>query len=194
MNQTTARWGLSTVVTESTKSSEQRGASTENPGRRSMTRRLVAVAAFSAGLAMAIVTPVAAYAAGHTCSSNNVCYYNSAGFAADPPGGAGVVNPWGAVAGNYLNLNGYASPHTYNNPDVCNNVYAFYPPCNENDTISSVKNTSSSRKLRLYNNASYSGGFQTIWTLSSDNLVTYNDQISSFCWNDGSAGVSACSF
>jgi hypothetical protein len=104
------------------------------------------------------------------------------------------VNPWSAVAGNYPNLNGGASPHTYNNPDVCNNVYAFYGPCNENDTISSVKNTSSTRKVRLFNNASYSGGFQTVGLLTNVSQVNYNDQISSFCWNDGTAGVGACSF
>lgn len=162
--------------------------------RRSTTRRMIAAAVFGAGLAVAFSTPTAATASGHKCSSDNICYYNNAGFAADPPDGSGVVNPWSAVDGNYPDLNGGASPHTYNNPDVCNNVYAFYPPCNENDTISSVKNTSSGRKVRLYNNASYSGGFQTVGTLTNVSQVSYNDQISSFCWNDGSAGVSACSF
>lgn len=162
--------------------------------RSTTARHMITALALGVGLATAVATPIAANAAGHTCSSNNACYYNSAGFAADPPNGTGVVNPWSAVSGNYPNLNGGASPHTYNNPDVCNNVYAFYPPCNENDTISSVKNTSSTRKLRFYNNASYSGGFQTVGLLTNVSQVAYNDQISSFCWNDGSAGVSACSF
>lgn len=167
----------------------------KDPRQRSGVLRLIAAVALGAGLATAVVTPIAANAAGHTCSSNNACFYNSAGFAADPPSGLGVTNPWGAVAGNYPNLySPYPSPHTYNNPDVCNNTHALYFACNENDTISSVKNTSSTRKLRFYNNASYSGGFQTISVLGNDNQVTYNDQISSFCWNDGTAGVSACSF
>lgn len=166
----------------------------ESKARHTSARRLIAAVALGAGLATAVVTPIAANADGHTCSSNNACFYNSAGYAADPPDGLGVTNPWGAVAGNYLNLDGGAIPHTYNNPDVCNNTHSFYYACNENDTISSVKNTSSTRYVRFYNNGSYSGGFQTIFPLTSSPQVTYNDQISSFCWNDGTAGVSACSF
>lgn len=163
--------------------------------RRSPARRLVAAAALGAGLALAVATPMAANAAGHTCSSNNICFYNNSDWLADPPDGTGVVNPWSAVAGNYPNLNdSRVSPHTYNNPDVCNNVYAFYFLCNENGTISSVKNTSSTRRLRLFNDANYSGGFQTLNSLIWVSIVAHNDQISSFCWNDGTAGVSACSF
>lgn len=161
---------------------------------RSKLRRIIVAAALGGSLAVAVATPMAATAAGHTCDANNICYFNSHNRLHDPPDGTGVVNPWSAVAGNYPNLNGGASPHTYNNPDVCNNVYAFYPACNENDTISSLENTSSTRKVRIYNDANYSGGFQTFGVNTVTNQVTYNDQTSSFCWNDGTAGVSACSF
>lgn len=143
---------------------------------------------------MAVVVPGVASAAGHTCSSNNICYFNSANLAADPVNQPIAVNPWGAVSGNYPNLYSFPEPHTYNNPEVCNQTFALTAQCNENDTISSAENTSSTRKVRLYNNASYSGGFQTLGVGTTVGQVTYNDQTSSFCWNDGSAGVSACRF
>jgi len=96
-----------------------------------------------------------------------------------------VVNPWSAINSNYANMYNFPSPHTYNNPDVCNNVWAGLAACNINDTISSEKNRDASYSLRLYNDANFSGGFETLGPLNSVNRVTYNDQITSFCWNTG---------
>ena len=87
----------------------------------------------------------------------------------------------------------FPEPHTYNNPESCNQWNALAYQCDLNDTISSVKNTSTYRSLRVYNNANYSGGYQTLYIGQRDSQVTYNDQISSECWNYN-ATVSACKF
>lgn len=153
-------------------------------------RGRILMAAISGVVAALSLAPVAARADVHSCSTGDVCVFNNASFNADPPDGWGVTNPWSAFAGNYPNMHNWPSPHTYNNPDVCNNTHAFTAACNLNDTISAAKNRSSAYKVRLFNDANYSGGFQTLNALTSDTQVTYNDQISSLCWNTGSP----CSF
>ena len=159
-----------------------------------LARRLAGAALVGAALATLTATPMAASASGHTCASDDICYYNSANYLADPPTGTGVVNPWGAVSGNYYSLKGDVEPHTYNNPDVCNQAFALTARCDENDTISSMKNKSSNRKVRLFNDIHYSGSYQTVSPLTSLSQVRNNDQISSFCWNDGVSGASLCYF
>lgn len=166
---------------------------------RSSLRNAVIAAVSGGALAALAVAPSVANASGHTCASGDACYYNSANYAADPTNGTGVVNPWSAVSSNYFDLDGstdytnpnYPSPHTYNNPDICNTnaFWAAQHICNENDTISSVKNRKSI-SLRLYNDAFYSGSYQTMSSLTSLSQVRNNDQISSFCWS----GTGQCNF
>ncbi|MFT4051910.1 MAG: hypothetical protein QM677_06625 [Microbacterium sp.] len=155
------------------------------PRRRSRTLIRTLGAAVFGMIAATSVIPIAANASGHSCSSGDVCVFNNASFDADPEGGLGVTNPWSAFSGGYYNMSSWPSPHTYNNPDVCNNVYAFWAICNLNDTISAAKNKDSTYKVRLFNDAGYSGNYQTLRPLTSDSQVTYNDQISSECWNAG---------
>lgn len=151
-------------------------------------------------LAASMAAPVAANASVHTCVAGDICVYNSASYQADPPSGGGVVNPWNAITGNYYDLDGATdptnpnapSPHTYNNPDVCNTnvIFAASKACNENDSISSVKNRNSSRDLRLFNDAFYRGSYQTMSALTSLSQVRNNDQITSFCLSK----VGSCPF
>lgn len=163
-----------------------RGESSRRPRARA---RLVGAIVAGAVAALAFA-PLSAMADGHSCSSGDVCVYNNANLLADPWNGTGVVNPWSAFSGGYANMYNWPSPHTYNNPDVCNNVYGFWKQCNLNDTISSARNRDGSFKVRLFNDANYSGGFQTINPGASVNQLTHNDQVTSLCWNAGTV----CSF
>ena len=140
------------------------------------------------GLSLA---PGVALASGHTCSSGDVCVYNdSLNFGPpDDPYASSVLHPWSAFDGSYGNMNNWP-PHTYNNPDTCNNIQGYAPKCNLNDTISGAKNRDATDKVRLFNDAYYSGAYQTIYPLTSVTQVAYNDQISSLCWNAGTV----CSF
>jgi hypothetical protein len=95
-----------------------------------------------------------------------------------------VLHPWSAFDGSYGNMNNWP-PHTYNNPDTCNNIQGYAPKCNLNDTISGAKNRDATYKVRLFNDAYYSGAYQTIYPLTSVTQVAYNDRISSLCWNAG---------
>lgn len=136
------------------------------------------------GVATALAfAPLAANAIGHTCVSGDVCFYNNASFNADPPNGLGVTNPWSAISGNYYNMHNWPEPHTYNNPDVCNNTHALFAICNINDSVSAAKNKSTQKNVRLYTDAGYSGNYQTILRGSSTTQVTYNDQTSSIYWS-----------
>lgn len=105
---------------------------------RALIRTLVAVA-FGMIAAMSLVPSVTS-AAGHSCDSGDACVFNNASFDADPSDGWGVTNPWSAFDNRYYNMHNWPSPHTYNNPDVCNNTMAGLSACNLNDTISAVKN------------------------------------------------------
>lgn len=110
------------------------------------------------------------------CDSDEVCVYNTAGYSA----------PYSDLPANYPDMSGWPAIHTYNVPDVCNSPLALTYPlvtwCQLNDTISSVKNLSYSRDLRIYTNANYTGSSQFIGTRTFVSQVTYNDQTSSLKW------------
>lgn len=142
------------------------------------------------------MTPAAALAKGHTCVSGDVCLFEKANWAADDPWLDARINPrapWSAFDGNYANMfKAFPSPHTYNNPDTCNNVHALQPYCNLNDTVTSARNRDSSYKVRLFVHANWSGSYQTLRPLSSDPDVVYNNQTTSLCWIGGSITVANC--
>lgn len=155
---------------------------------RSLLNMITAAAAVGV-VAAATFTPIIASAAGHTCVSGDVCVYNQSGLRADSPTATSALWPWSAFNGGYANMNNWP-PHTYNNPDTCNNIQGFAARCNLNDTISSARNRDATYKVRLFNDAHYSGSYQTVSPLTSVSQVIHNDQISSLCWNAGTV----CSF
>lgn len=167
--------------------------SSDVPRKRSHVFTRTLAAAIFGMIAASSLVPTVVNAAGHSCDSGDACVFNNASFNADPPGGWGVTNPWSAFNNRYYNMYNWPSPHTYNNPDVCNNTMAGLAACNINDTISAVKNRDLTYKLRLFNDAGYSGNYQTLGAGIGTTQVTYNDQITSFCWNTGGGG-SACVF
>jgi len=116
-------------------------------------------------------------------------YNDTSIYTPDSPTASAVLHPWSAFPNNYANMNNWP-PHTYNNPDTCNNIQGFALKCNINDSITYVRNRDASYKARVYNDACYSGSYQTINTLTSVSPVTYNDSISSLCWVGGS--VASC--
>ncbi len=73
--------------------------------------------------------------------------------------------------------------HTYNYPSECNSWAAF--SCRLNDSISSVQNLSDHRSVRIFTDVDCDGNYQKIGIYGSVSQVTYNDQTSSECWNDG---------
>lgn len=163
---------------------------------RSLQRFRVLVAILAGALLAGTLTPTAASAEGNSCVIEDVCVYESANLVADPTNldaRINPTNPWSAFAGYYENMfKMFPSPHTYNNPESCNQIHALQPTCNLNDTITSARNKDTSYRVRLFTNASYRGSWQTLAPLSSDNTLTYNNQTSSLCWLGGRITVANC--
>lgn len=114
-----------------------------------------------------------------TCDNNEICVYKNATY----------VAPRSDFLYAYSNMDGGVIFHTYNYPSYCNTgTAAQLISCRLNDSITSAHNRSDHRSVRLFTNANYDGNFQTVHILTAPSVVTYNDQISSECWND--AGVS----
>lgn len=161
-------------------------------------QRVRALAAIFFGAILACtMTPVAAFAAGHSCSSGDVCVYEDDSWQASDPWLSATywpTHPWSAFNGNYANMNNGLWPHTYNNPDTCNNAYAYYAPCNLNDTITSAKNRDGSYKVRLFVHSNWSGSYQTISPLYYVSKLRsgIDNEVSSLCWIGGSINTPTC--
>lgn len=162
----------------------------------SLDRFRVVVAVLIGALLAGAMTPIAAYADGNTCVTGDVCVYEDANWAADPTDLDLRINPrhpWSAFDGPYDNMfKAFPSPHTYNNPEGCNQIHALQPYCNLNDTITSARNRDRTYKVRLFKDAFWKGSFQTLAPLSSDGVLTYDNETSSLCWLGGKITVANC--
>lgn len=161
-----------------------------SPRTKSYLRKIGLSAAAGACLASALVGSSPAQADGGACVSGRLCIYNATSFKTS----SDETYPSSIINGNYYDFNNFPSPHTYDNPDSCNGSDGqFNGACNENDTISSVKNTSTKYANRIYTDAHYSGSYEKIAAGSSDTSVTYNNQTSSECFNSDKS-ISGCNF
>lgn len=118
--------------------------------------------------------PVSAAETDGYCENNEVCVYMNANF----------VTPRSDFTYYYPDMDGGFDFHTYNYPSSCNEFPGAWN-CRRNDTISSVQNLSDHRSVCIFTDAYYDGNFQKIGIYGSASQVTYNDQTSSECWNDG---------
>lgn len=137
--------------------------------RKLLTAVIAAVVSFS-------VVPQLVWAALNDgyCDNNEVCVYKDANFG----------TPRSDFLYYYDDMDGGINFHTYNYPSSCNTIPGWWD-CRLNDSISSVQNLSDHRSVRIFTDAHYDGNFQTIGIYGSASQVTYNDQTSSECWNDG---------
>lgn len=147
----------------------------DSPRSRSTTAKFLAtsglVIAFSAGG----VTAATAGTNDGACDTNEVCVYKN----------SNLGTPRSDFLYYYADMDGGLSFHTYNYPSACNTDPLTIPTCRLNDSISSVDSWSDHRSLRIFTDANYDGYSQKIGIYGRSNLVTYNDQTSSLCWNDG---------
>ena len=139
--------------------------------RRKTAARLV----IAAVVAILVVPPLPVWAAQNDgyCNNNEICVYKD----------ANLGTPRSDFLYNYDDMDGGLSFHTYNYPSECNTYLIF--SCRLNDSISSVDSWSDHRSIRIFTDAHYDGGYQTIHIYGRLNQVYYNDQTSSECWNDG---------
>ncbi len=139
---------------------------------------MVAGVAIAAAVSFSVVLPQTVWAGLYDgyCDNNEVCVYKDANF--------GI--PRSDFLYYYDDMDGGLYFHTYNYPPECNSWRSFF--CRLNDSISSVRNLSDHRSVRLFTDAHYDGYYQTIGPNMSVSQVRFNDQTSSECWNDG--GVS----
>lgn len=107
------------------------------------------------------------------CNSNEVCVFKDTNYG----------NPRSDFLYNYADMNGGIVFHTYNYPASCNLTAVL--SCRLNDSISSISNLSDHRSIRFFTDANYDGNSQKVVLLHAVPTVTYNDQYSSECWNDG---------
>ncbi|MEJ8645341.1 peptidase inhibitor family I36 protein [Streptomyces sp. NBC_00029] len=94
------------------------------------------------------------------------------------------------------NLNGAWIDHQYADPNYWNNTWTvIYPEESTNDRASSLDSWDPNWKVRFFTNSNYGGSWQTLPEYGRANSVSYNDQYSSHCWNDGGVGgYSQCDF
>jgi hypothetical protein len=143
----------------------------------------------AAAAVLIISPPLSASAANGDgyCNSNEVCVYRN----------SNLGTPRSDFQYNYADMNGGFFFHTYNYPDACNTDPAAFPYCRLNDSISSIDSWSTTRSIRFFADAFYDGARQTVPIYGRSNQVTYNDQYSSECWNDGAVAYSVdhdCTF
>lgn len=142
--------------------------------KRSMNLLAVLVAA----TAVLIISPPSAASAANAdgvCNTNEVCVYKN----------SYLGTPRSDFQFNYPDMNGGLAFHTYNYPDYCNTDPFQFNNCRLNDSISSIDSWSDHRSVRFFTDAYYDGARQTVYIYGRANVVTYNDQYSSECWNDG---------
>jgi hypothetical protein len=107
------------------------------------------------------------------CNANEVCVYR------DVYRGT----PRSDFLYNYEDMDGGLSFHTFNYPSSCNNVQIF--SCRLNDSISSIDSYSTTRSIRFFTDKHYDGYYQRVGLYGYAGTVSYDNQYSSECWNDG---------
>lgn len=147
--------------------------------RRLSSRVVVMVAVLVAPLLMIVPAPTAwAGPYDDKCDTNEVCVFQNANF----------NRPKSGFLYGYEDYGGCPDCHTYNSPSTCNNI--FSAKCLLNDSISSMKNLSYNRHVKLFTNSQYRGYSQVLYARTQASQVKYNDAYSSHCWDD----VSYCPF
>ncbi|WP_187645687.1 peptidase inhibitor family I36 protein [Streptomyces sp. TRM49041] len=135
--------------------------------------RVAAISAASVALVVANTGSASAAQYNGICDAKEVCIYK------------------------HTYLNGPWIDHQYADPNYTNNTWTGggYPSQGTNDEASSLDSWDTNWKVRFFTNAYYGGSWQTLGVYARANTVTYNDQYSSHCWNDGGvSGYAQCDF